>query len=111
MVTNFLNNFNFTAAGNPRKIIRWFEAIHSGYPHDASMCAALARGYKILGERELFLSYRKKFEALVAGSPYWQRRVREFPELAEFTELSSSQESPSSEDPEYSLRNWSGGAI
>jgi radical SAM superfamily enzyme YgiQ (UPF0313 family) len=111
MVTNFVNNFNFTAAGNPRKIIRWFEAIHSGYPHDASMCAALARGYKILGEKDLFLSYRKKFESLVASSPYWQRRVKEFPELAEFTEVGGLKNSPLPEDAAYSMRNWSGGAI
>lgn len=82
LVANFLNNPNFAPGGNPEKIVKWLEAIHSGYPYDASMSAALVRGYRLLNNEKKAALYREKFNGLVAHSVYWQRRVHEFPELA-----------------------------
>jgi radical SAM superfamily enzyme YgiQ (UPF0313 family) len=87
LLTNFIHNANFSPGGNPDKLVRWLEALHSGYPHDASMCAGLVRGYKLLGNPDSAAMYRKKFEAILAESAYWRKRVAEFPELLEFAEV------------------------
>jgi len=89
LVANFLNNPNFAPGGNPAKIVKWLLAIHSGYPYDASMSAALVRGYKLLNNQEKATYYREKFKSLVDDSPYWQRRVKEFPELLLMAEASA----------------------
>ena len=83
LVANFLRNLNFAVGGNPGKLVKWLEAIHSGYPYDASMSAALAKGNVLLGDQEQARSYRQKFEAIVSESTYWQQRVEQFPELLE----------------------------
>jgi radical SAM superfamily enzyme YgiQ (UPF0313 family) len=86
LVTNFFNNLNFEAGGLPLKIVQWFESIIDAYPYDASMAATLARGYRLLGDQGKATFYQRKLEAILAESVYWQRRVREFPELLKFAE-------------------------
>lgn len=86
-VANFLENTNFQPGGNVQKIVKWFESILAGYPSDASMCAALVKGYKILGNEEKAADYQEKFKNIVANSAYWQRRIVEFPELLEFAHI------------------------
>ncbi len=81
LVANFLNNPNFLPGGNPAKIVRWFESIAHAYPYDASMAAALARGYRMLGDEGRFAANHEKFHAIVRESSYWRRRLQEFPEL------------------------------
>ena len=89
LVTNFLQNPNFAPGGNPHKIVRWFDAIAQAYPYDASMAAALVRGYRLLGDEAKRAAYQQQFVALLAASAYWQRRVQEFPELLAFADVSS----------------------
>ena len=86
LVTNFLNNPNFAPGGHPSKIVNWFECIAHAYPYDASMAAALCKGYGLLGEETKSAFYRRKFESILSESAYWQRRVQEFPELLQFAE-------------------------
>ena len=83
LVTNFLENMNFGPGGNPTKLAQWLETIHTGYPRDASMCAALVKAHAMLGNRERSAFYRERFDSLLTESAYWQRRIREFPELLE----------------------------
>lgn len=87
IVTNFFNNFNFEKGGNPEKMARWFHAIFQAYPYDASMCAALAKSYKLMGDNEKFKYHQQKFVSLVQNSQYWQRRTNQFPELLDFVEV------------------------
>ncbi len=89
MVANFLDNPNFAPGGNPAKIVRWFESIAHAYPYDASMAAALARGYRLLGDVKNFELNQKKFKTIYAESAYWRRRCVEFPELLDFAEVKS----------------------
>jgi hypothetical protein len=89
MVANFLENPNFAPGGNPAKIVRWFESIAHAYPYDASMAAALARGYRLLGDEKNFQLNQTKFKTIYAESAYWRRRCVEFPELLDFAEVSS----------------------
>jgi hypothetical protein len=89
LVANFIENPNFKKGGNPEKMVRWFESIAHAYPFDASMSAGTARAYKLLGNREKFKWHRNNFISLLSDSGYWQRRVREFPELLDFSEVSS----------------------
>jgi hypothetical protein len=86
LVTNFLNNRNFTPGGNPEKIVKWFESIYASYPRDASMCAMLAHGHRTLGNKEMAGFYKEKFQNLIEEYDYWKRRVNEFPELLEYAE-------------------------
>lgn len=88
LVSNFLNNLNFLPGGSPAKIVRWFESIAHAYPYDASMIAALARGYRMMGETAKYEENRGKFHEIVESSGYWQRRIEEFPELWQFVESS-----------------------
>lgn len=81
LVANFLDNPNFRPGGNVAKIARWIEAIHDGYPYDASMTAALVHSYFLLENLEKFQHYRQKFVQLTSESQYWQRRIHQFPEL------------------------------
>lgn len=80
-VANFLLNPCLQPGGQPRKLVRWLEAIHAGYPYDASMAAVLAQAYRLLGESGPRASYEQKFARLVEESQYWQDRVQQFPEL------------------------------
>ena len=80
-VGNFVNNPNFQPGGRPEKIARWFEAIHSGYPYDASMAAALVRAYRMMGDQERAQYHQKRVGELIEQSEYWQQRVEQFPEL------------------------------
>lgn len=84
MITNFINNINFTPRGNPEKIVRWLESIAHAYPYDASMCAGLCRGYQMMKNDEKFLFYREKFLSILTESVYWQKRIKDFPELLEY---------------------------
>jgi radical SAM superfamily enzyme YgiQ (UPF0313 family) len=81
LIANFLENPNFMPDGSPEKIVRWFDSIAHAYPNDASMCAALAKGHKILGHKAQSRKYKQKFISIVSEFSYWQRRVKEFPEL------------------------------
>ncbi len=81
LVANFLKNPNFQPGGNVAKIARWLEAIHDGYPYDASMAAALTHSYHLMGDTERFQSYREKTKRLLDTSEYWRDRVEQFPEL------------------------------
>jgi radical SAM superfamily enzyme YgiQ (UPF0313 family) len=91
LVTNFLSNTNFESGGNPAKLLKWLEAIHSGYPYDASMCAALVKGYQLLDEEEKATFYQEKFKTLLAESGYWKKRIEDFPELLTLADVASSQ--------------------
>ncbi len=91
LIANFLENPNFQLGGRPDKIVRWFESIAHAYPNDASMCAALARAYDLLGNRERFLHYQNKFISIASEFAYWQRRIQEFPELMEFAKVTPDQ--------------------
>lgn len=84
LMTNFLNNRNWGPSGNVQKIVRWFETILDSYPRDASMCAMLAYGHKLLDNREESEIYRAKFHSLLEQYSYWRRRAEEFPELLEY---------------------------
>ena len=84
LVTNFLNNRNWKPGGNIEKIVRWFESIVASYPKDASMCAMLAYGWRLLGNQERSKFYREKFYNLHSEYDYWKRRFEEFPELLDF---------------------------
>jgi radical SAM superfamily enzyme YgiQ (UPF0313 family) len=81
LVTNFLQNPNFAPGGHPHKLVTWFDAIAQAYPHDASIAAALVRGYRLLGDEAKRATYAQQFARLLGKSVYWQRRIREFPEL------------------------------
>ena len=81
LVANFLDNPNFRRGGNAAKLARWIEAIHDGYPYDASMAAALAHAYHLLGDAQRHAHHRTDFLRLTATSAYWQNRVAQFPEL------------------------------
>ncbi|MHB1207658.1 MAG: B12-binding domain-containing radical SAM protein, partial [Rhodospirillaceae bacterium] len=80
-VCNFLRNHNFKNPTNPEKMVHWFESIHSGYPHDASMAATLVYANKIANNKERVDYYRARFLDLVEGSGYWKSRVEQFPEM------------------------------
>jgi radical SAM superfamily enzyme YgiQ (UPF0313 family) len=84
MEANFLNNTNFKPGGDVEKVVRWFESIFGCYPRDASMCAMLAHGYRLLGNRQKSEYYRDRFHLLHQEYDYWKRRVEEFPELEEY---------------------------
>lgn len=84
LVTNFIDNRNFTPAGNPGKIVKWFESIAASYPRDAAMCAMLAHGHRLVGNDERSRFFLCRFHALVDEYDYWKRRVEEFPELLTF---------------------------
>ena len=86
LVTNFINNINFTSRGSAEKIVKWLESIAYAYPYDASMVAGLARGYRMLGHKEKFELNQMKFQSILSESAYWRRRTEEFPELLEFAE-------------------------
>jgi radical SAM superfamily enzyme YgiQ (UPF0313 family) len=83
VIANFFENKNFKPGGNPAKIVRWFEAIGVAYPYDASMCAALAHGHQLLGNADRAREYRGRYRTVMETSGYWQRRLQEFPQLAE----------------------------
>ncbi len=91
-VANFVRNYNFEETStsvivpNPKKLVKWLEAIHDAYPHDASMSAALVKGYRILDDRNRSDFYRSRFDAIVSNSQYWRRRASEFPELLELVQ-------------------------
>jgi hypothetical protein len=57
------------------------------YPYDASMAAALVRGYRLLGNETKGATDAQQFARLLEESAYRQRRVQEFPELSTFVEV------------------------
>jgi len=84
LITNFFNNRNWKPGGNMEKIVRWLETILDSYPRDASMCAMLANGHKLLNNNEQSQKYRANFHSLLKEYSYWRRRAEEFPELLEY---------------------------
>jgi len=87
LLTNFLDNRNYRSGGNTQKLIKWYESIFAGYPHDASMAAALARGYRLINQTETAKIFQKNFEKILSSSNYWQKRVKQFPEILEMAGL------------------------
>lgn len=86
-LVNFLDNPNYRNGINAEKLIRWYESIFAGYPHDASMAAALSHGYRLTGLTRLAKTYQKKVEDILSESVYWRTRVKEFPEILEMAGL------------------------
>ena len=72
---------------NIEKLIKWYESIFAGYPHDASMAAALSHGYRLTNQIKTAKTYQKKFEEILSHSTYWKTRVKEFPEILEMAGL------------------------
>jgi hypothetical protein len=95
---NFIRNVNFESdtrfgiTPNSQKLVRWLEAIHDAYPHDASMAAALVKGYTILNDKPMAEYYRNRFDTILRNSPYWRTRVAEFPELLEMAQIEEAME-------------------
>lgn len=87
LLANFLDNRNYRSGGNIEKLIKWYESIFAGYPHDASMAAALAQGYRLTNQTETAKSYQQTFEKILSTSSYWQKRVKQFPEILEMASL------------------------
>jgi radical SAM superfamily enzyme YgiQ (UPF0313 family) len=91
----FTFNFDLNFSGNPHlnagteldKTVCWFESILAGYPHDASMAAALAWGYKLMNKLETYEIYQKKVANILDESVYWRRRSEEFPEILQMAGL------------------------
>ena len=59
LLANFLDNKNYRENGNVEKLIKWYESIFAGYPHDASMAAALAKGYRLTNQAQSEKFYQK----------------------------------------------------
>ena len=87
LLANFLDNRNYRSGGNIEKLIKWYESIFAGYPHDASMAAVLAQGYRLTNQNETAKTYQKIFEKILSSSGYWQKRVKQFPEISEMAGL------------------------
>jgi radical SAM superfamily enzyme YgiQ (UPF0313 family) len=87
LMANFLDNRNYRSGGNVEKLIKWYESIFAGYPHDASMAAALAKGYRLTHQAETAKTYQQTFEKILSSSGYWQKRVKQFPEISEMAGL------------------------
>jgi radical SAM superfamily enzyme YgiQ (UPF0313 family) len=87
LLANFLDNRNYRSGGNIEKLIKWYESIFAGYPHDASMAAALAHGYRLTHQTETAKTYQQTFEKILSSSSYWQKRVKQFPEISEMAGL------------------------
>ena len=84
---NFSGNSHLTAGTELGKTMRWFESILAGYPHDASMAAALAWGYRLMNRLEDSKMYHDKVVDILAKSAYWRRRGEEFPEIFQMAGL------------------------
>jgi len=87
LLANFLDNRNYRSGGNIEKLIKWYESIFAGYPHDASMAAALTQGYRMTNQTETAKTYQQTFEKILSTSGYWQKRVKQFPEILEMAGL------------------------
>jgi radical SAM superfamily enzyme YgiQ (UPF0313 family) len=87
LLANFLDNRNYRSGGNIEKLIKWYESIFAGYPHDASMAAALAKGYRLTHQTETAKTYQQTFDKILSSSGYWQKRVKQFPEILEMAGL------------------------
>ena len=83
LMGNFINNPNFKPGGNPEKMLRWFKSISDAYPYDASMVAGIAKCHKLMGNHDEHAAQVQRFDAILQDSSYWQRRVKEFPEIIE----------------------------
>lgn len=81
LTENFLNNPNYGSKEGTEKLLRWMKAIYAGYPYDASMVAAIAHCYHLLGNREMADDFRHRFLTLTTESQYWRDRCHQFPEL------------------------------
>jgi len=81
LITNFFRNRNLSQSGNPAKVVKWVESVHSVYPFDASMCAFLAFGHKLLGDQAMGEQYDRKFHEILGQSQYWKMRIGQFPEI------------------------------
>jgi hypothetical protein len=83
LVVNFLQNKNLGPGGNPAKILRWISAVGAAYPYDASMVALVCRAQRMTGDPARAAETERRFHQILEKSPYWQTRVRQFPELAD----------------------------
>lgn len=81
LVANFFDNPCYTSKVYTEKLIHWLKAIHSGYPFDASMAAALSYSYRLIGEEQKANEFSTLAEAIILKSVYWQNRVLAFPQI------------------------------
>ena len=89
LVANFLDNPCYKSAVLTKKLICWLESISSAYPYDASMCAALAHSYKLIGEEEKKEEFKKRTIEIIRDSKYWRSRFEAFPELLLLADITS----------------------
>ena len=92
LVANFLDNPCYRHKSFTVKLIHWLRSIHSGYPFDASMTAALSHAYYLIGDYNLANQYSDTTQTLIINSNYWQQRVIAFPQLLTLCRLDSSSE-------------------
>ena len=81
LVANFLDSPCYKSKKLTIKLLKWLHSIHSGYPFDASMVAAIAHCYNLLDELENSSIYLRKFIDIVKQSDYWKMRISSFPEI------------------------------
>ncbi len=81
LVTNFICNPCYKDKLKVEKLHFFLKALRRSYPTDASMSAALANCYRLLGNNSDFVKMRDKTVALIADSDYWKSRVCAFPEI------------------------------
>lgn len=81
LVGNFLNNPCYNNIIATKKLSYLLSALRRPYPNDASMAAALAHCYKIMGNVQDYEQMKDLTIDLIKNSTYWQQRVKAFPEL------------------------------
>ncbi len=84
---NFSENPHLNAGTELNKTVRWFESILAGYPHDASMNAALAWGNRLMNKSKESKIYQDNVVNILSNSAYWLRRSEEFPEILQMSGL------------------------
>ena len=89
LVANFFDNPCYKDIKFTKKLIHWLKAIHSGYPFDASMSAALSYCYRLVDEIETSIKYAKITEDLILNSTYWQNRVYSFPQILKLCSMTN----------------------
>lgn len=78
LVANYVFNKNLLPGGNVLKFVRWVEAINAGYPDNAYMPLFSGIGYVLAGQPDKGQERFREAQRLLAVSPYWQERFRQF---------------------------------
>jgi radical SAM superfamily enzyme YgiQ (UPF0313 family) len=84
---NFSKNPHLNAGTELDKTVRWFKSILAGYPHDASMSAALTWGNRLMNNSKESKMYQDNVVNILSNSAYWRRRSEEFPEILQMAGL------------------------